>query len=322
MAERWAIIAGNWSATATWNGGTLPAAGDDVYANNFTVTIDQNVSVKSLNTKAGTTAIAGGQFNVPAGAVRTVNADVFGGTTLCLNGLQSNLTFTGNSTGGSAANAYGVQLSGPGSTQTGNSLGGSFANANGSQVLSGAVHNGNSVGGSTNGAFGTNLSGGAFQNGTATGGSALGATGTNCANGSVFTGNAFGSLTGAALGCSLTTGSVMVGDSTGGAIVSAGGSNGANGSIIYGRGIGGSSAGAYGIKVDSSAVAVVTGVTDNVAKGAVINDRGVYILHNGVQLAQIGFIGSPPYYDGTKYPFIREASSGVVPKNFNGGFED
>lgn len=49
MATARAIASGNWSATATWNGGVLPGNGDTVYANGFTVTIDQNVTIGGAN---------------------------------------------------------------------------------------------------------------------------------------------------------------------------------------------------------------------------------------------------------------------------------
>ena len=52
MAVKWAVANGNWSSGATWNGGTLPVAGDDVYSNNFTVTVDTNINVASLNNSA------------------------------------------------------------------------------------------------------------------------------------------------------------------------------------------------------------------------------------------------------------------------------
>lgn len=48
MANRFAIGNGNWSNTATWDGGALPLSNDDIFANNFTVTIDQDITVGSL----------------------------------------------------------------------------------------------------------------------------------------------------------------------------------------------------------------------------------------------------------------------------------
>lgn len=48
MATRFAIANGNWSDPAIWDNGALPLIGDDVFANGFTVTIDQNVNVKSI----------------------------------------------------------------------------------------------------------------------------------------------------------------------------------------------------------------------------------------------------------------------------------
>jgi hypothetical protein len=49
MATARAIATGNWSATSTWNGGVLPGNGDTVYANGFTVTIDQNINIGGAN---------------------------------------------------------------------------------------------------------------------------------------------------------------------------------------------------------------------------------------------------------------------------------
>jgi len=45
MAIRKAVATGNWSATATWDGGTIPSLEDTVYANGYTVTIDQAVDL-------------------------------------------------------------------------------------------------------------------------------------------------------------------------------------------------------------------------------------------------------------------------------------
>ena len=74
-----AIVSGNWSATSTWNvwSGTawvaatvVPTTGDDVWSNNFTVTINQNVTVLTLrNTTTGapgTGTVAGGGFVISA----------------------------------------------------------------------------------------------------------------------------------------------------------------------------------------------------------------------------------------------------------------
>lgn len=72
MALRYAVASGNWSSTATWNGGTLPTSADDVYSNNFTVTVDQNVTVLSLRNTAGSPAVAGGIFVLTNGV--SVNA--------------------------------------------------------------------------------------------------------------------------------------------------------------------------------------------------------------------------------------------------------
>ena len=73
MADRWAVAAGNWSSTSTWNGGTLPASTDDVYANNFIVTIDQSITVNTLRHAAGTGITAGGYFSIAGAGPYTIN---------------------------------------------------------------------------------------------------------------------------------------------------------------------------------------------------------------------------------------------------------
>jgi hypothetical protein len=45
MAIRKAVATGNWSATATWDGGIIPSLEDTVYANGYTVTIDQAIDL-------------------------------------------------------------------------------------------------------------------------------------------------------------------------------------------------------------------------------------------------------------------------------------
>lgn len=52
MATRFAIATGNWSNPAIWDNGVGPVAGDFVYANGNTVTINQNVNVGFISNGA------------------------------------------------------------------------------------------------------------------------------------------------------------------------------------------------------------------------------------------------------------------------------
>ena len=55
MAVKVAAASGNWSNSATWVGGVVPAAGDDVYSNNNIVTINVDVTVNSINNSSYST---------------------------------------------------------------------------------------------------------------------------------------------------------------------------------------------------------------------------------------------------------------------------
>ena len=77
MANRYAIASGNWSNTATWDGGTLPTSADDVYTNTFTVNCDVNFTVISLRNTAATLITAGGVFNFnTAGVIANVTNNI------------------------------------------------------------------------------------------------------------------------------------------------------------------------------------------------------------------------------------------------------
>jgi len=139
MPARKATSSGKWSQSI-WD--VTPSVGDDVFANNFTVEIDQNVNVGSLRTTLSSGyAVAGGGFTLyqPLSVIASPRG-FFGGTTTCLTSYVSsgtavlsgnvystagatavnglNHTSTGNiiifglvsggSAGGAAANAYGV----------------------------------------------------------------------------------------------------------------------------------------------------------------------------------------------------------------------
>jgi hypothetical protein len=77
MALRYAVATGNWSNTATWDGGTLPTASDDVFSNGFTVTINGTFTVLSIRNTlnaAAPTIAAGGQFIFANGGNLTCTA--------------------------------------------------------------------------------------------------------------------------------------------------------------------------------------------------------------------------------------------------------
>ena len=76
MANRYAVASGNWSNTATWNGGTLPGAADIVRPNGFAVTIDQDISVTALRNDASAPAVAGGTFILTGNYTLTIGTDI------------------------------------------------------------------------------------------------------------------------------------------------------------------------------------------------------------------------------------------------------
>lgn len=136
MAIRYAVANGNWSSASTWDGTTtIPADGDTVYPNNFTVTIDQNINPGVLTnaTLASPAITAGGTFNmtgnytincsgnfIQAGGTTvlltcsgsgtsnisfvSIPAPTAGTNTLTISGTGTfNLTFSGSITGGSSS---------------------------------------------------------------------------------------------------------------------------------------------------------------------------------------------------------------------------
>lgn len=132
MAIRYAVQTGNWSDTATWDGGTIPGVGDDVYADGFTVTIDiDNITVSSLNNGQRTGGTDGGSFITTTNAPRVYTCDINASptvTTTCLTlgTNNSNLqTFIGNLTGGAGTAVYNSATAGLTTVITGNCTAGS-----------------------------------------------------------------------------------------------------------------------------------------------------------------------------------------------------
>lgn len=102
MAIYKATASGNWS-TMTWSPAGTPGAGDTVYANGFTIDIDQNISVLELTNKAGTGISANGFFRLnTADATTVITANIVNGQTIAANQVlqltQANqhLTINGN----------------------------------------------------------------------------------------------------------------------------------------------------------------------------------------------------------------------------------
>lgn len=140
MATRWAVATGNWSNPATWDGGTLPGAADDVYADGKTVTIDQSATVLTIRTTQRAGGTVGGGFVLNAGVTFTalhpttgiigytstsslIYSEATGTATLVANlgnvGFTSilvdvtstgHLNIVGNIVGGSSANGIAVVL--------------------------------------------------------------------------------------------------------------------------------------------------------------------------------------------------------------------
>jgi hypothetical protein len=76
MADIKAIASGNWSSTATWQGGVIPGPNDTAISNNFIVTINQDISVQRLSNSTYATSTAGGYFQVTtvgAGVTRNIS---------------------------------------------------------------------------------------------------------------------------------------------------------------------------------------------------------------------------------------------------------
>jgi hypothetical protein len=111
---RYATNNGNFSNAAIWDGGaSIPASGDYVYANGYTVTLDTDVNIGSgtLSTEiCPTTGIGGGRFAYEAN--RIIVANVKGGTSNCViyGGISTfSPTIIGN-VSGSSTTAAGVTI--------------------------------------------------------------------------------------------------------------------------------------------------------------------------------------------------------------------
>ena len=57
MANRYAVANGNFSNPAIWDNGAVPLSGDSVYANGFTIVVDQNITANILSNSVPAIAV-------------------------------------------------------------------------------------------------------------------------------------------------------------------------------------------------------------------------------------------------------------------------
>jgi len=284
MAERYAVANGNWSDTATWDGGTLPTAADDVHSNNYAVTIDQDITVVSLKAIAGSTAVAGGYFTTSGSRTITVTDAVYGytasGGSLRIN---SGSHLYGDAKESAATTRASVQIN-DGGQMTGDAF-----DSDAVYVVAGGIFTGNAsmatasrnsysvriytggkmIGNATGGVRGV----GAVQNygimiGNTTGGSVANAYGALVQYGGLHIGDSLGGTTSITPGTDIRIGGRMYGNSTGSA--NSVGARVLSGGIFVGDATGGTASNCHGVDI-SQGLAVVGTATGNTA-----NAFGVY----------------------------------------------
>jgi hypothetical protein len=276
MAIRFAVATGDWSNTATWDGGTLPASGDDVFANNFTVTIDQDIAALSLRTTANTTPDVSGGGGFTVSGTRTIDLTgdgVVAGTSNCL-------TFAGTSAGTINTTDLVPSLTTASVEVLSISTSGSVTLSCSSDVVG-------PVGGSGSSRRQIVLSGGGNHTFTAPqfiGGGTVGfhaITALSFGGGIVIFGDLVGAASAIAVGMSGGTGDITVNGNVvgGGGAGSYGFEPGANATVlINGNVVGAAPAGALFL----SAAGITATINGNVTGGSGTSDWGVSIRNNSV----------------------------------------
>lgn len=107
MADIRATKNGNWSDATVWTPNP-PAAGDVVRPNNFTVTIDIDVTVTEIRNDAGGGAVLGGFFNLSDGVNVTATNGFYGQYQNISN--QGVLVYSGTGTTTVNGDLYGAQI--------------------------------------------------------------------------------------------------------------------------------------------------------------------------------------------------------------------
>lgn len=320
MADKWPLANGNWSNAANWNGGTKPVAGDDVYADGKAVTIDENVTVLSIQTTQRAGGTLGGVFYV--GTTININANIinaqygitFSGT------FGTVLTINGNVTAANSLNQYAVTNSSSGTINIiGNVTGGTQNSAVGVLNSSSGIIN---ITGTVSGGTAGIASRGVINSGTGSiniTGNCFGGGGSwdteGVRNASAGTITIIGNVTGGSVSNSYgvangSTGTVIItGNATGGTgSVSAGVANLSTGSVtINGNAIGGIGSGATGAINASTGLLRVFGI-------AIGNDYGLGYSSNNGNVGVSGFgINSGVVQATTTVRGIRYGAKGQSP---------
>ena len=277
MAVINALKSGNWSDPSVWPNNTLPAQGDEVHANGFTITINTNVTVAELTTAAKNGGSAGGGFTLSNGV--NVIANVTAGTTTCITAATSCLTasIAGNIVGGSVSGTYGLYVAGTTQVKINGNITGGASSAYGAYITSSANANINGIvaGGSASSAFGLYV---ISTSATNIVGEIIGGSGTN-AYGAYVNSSAIINLKGNVTGGVVSNAHGLVAITT--SMVN-----------IIGNAYGGSGPSAYGVYAANAAVGMVTGKAIGgigaLAAGACGADAALITIDGSVEFGQTG----------------------------------
>ena len=160
MAIVRAVKTGVWSDVTVWNTGALPTAADDVYSNNFTVTINVSPTVLQISNASTTGVTAGGVFVMNTnGTTLTANVNAGSGPTALSSsiGTPNAINIVGNISGGGGNSAC-FAFSGSGTVNITGNVSAGFTGNSGCNGLNN-TGNGtvNITGNVTAGGTGTNL---------------------------------------------------------------------------------------------------------------------------------------------------------------------
>ena len=149
MPNRWAVISGNWSNTATWNSGAtlgIPTASDAVFTNGFNVTVDQNITVTQLRNTATSSVAEGGTF-ISTNGIQVATSTgstaatygIYGGTGSIAGVNSACFTITGSH----FVDITGSILGGSGTATVGNNKHGLMITNGGTGSIIGNIYGGN-----------------------------------------------------------------------------------------------------------------------------------------------------------------------------------